>query len=95
MELIFLPLTILFVKWRMLSRLDWGFTIYFLTYAIVLVYYSELPLGSYIGGFYVGIPSVSYFFYIFPYIQTHHPECFVKVMSFLGLSIAFACLLVI
>ncbi len=90
---IFLPLVMVFFKWREFSRFDWFFTVSFVAYSVDLTFLSELPLNSYLGSFYVGIPSISYFLFLFPNIQTHYPDDVVKVMSLVGFLISFVCLL--
>ncbi|MGS0681152.1 hypothetical protein ACVBIO_19190 [Shewanella sp. 0m-8] len=93
MELIFLPLLIVLVKYKHYARAEWLFTLFFLVYALALTTLT-LPPNSRLGSFYIGIPSISYLFYIYPDIQTQYPTSVIRVLSTLGVCTAFIALLV-
>ncbi len=95
MELVFLPLSILVFKWRTCSKYDWVFTLYYLTYSLILVVAKEIALNSRVGLFYLGVPAFSYVAFMLPELQNAMSENVVKVWSALGLSVAIIALLII
>ncbi|GIU16850.1 MULTISPECIES: hypothetical protein [unclassified Shewanella] len=93
MELIFLPLLIVPFKYKQFGRSEWYFTLFFLAYAVTLTTLT-LPLNSRLGSFYIGIPSFSYFFYMYPEIQTQYSSTVLRSLSFFGVVSAFVALVV-
>lgn len=95
MELVFLPLLIVLFQWRNFARPEWGFTAFYLVYAVLLITNSEIPTNSRISSFYLGIPAAAYVTFIFPELYTRYPESAMRVLSVVGLSVALIALLVI
>ncbi|MBL4913410.1 hypothetical protein L2719_01805 [Shewanella schlegeliana] len=93
MALIFLPLLLVLFKYRDFERLEWLFTGLFLAYGVALMG-AEVPPSSRLGGLYLAVPSISYFFYLFPEIQTQYSISVIRVLSMLGVCTAFIALIV-
>ncbi|GIU13374.1 hypothetical protein [Shewanella sp. MBTL60-007] len=92
MALIFLPLILVLFKYREFGRSEWLFSGFFLVYGLALMG-AEVPPSSRIGGLYLGVPSISYFFYLFPEVQTQYSSSVIRSLSLLGVVIAFIALL--
>ncbi|MDW6004000.1 hypothetical protein [Vibrio mangrovi] len=93
MEFVFLPLIIVLFQWRNFESAEWGFTAFYLVYAVLLVTNSEIPTNSRIGSFYLGIPSAAYVTFIFPELYTRYSERAMRVLSVIGLLVAFVALI--
>ncbi|MCG9730482.1 hypothetical protein L1D44_11560 [Shewanella sp. Isolate13] len=92
MVLIFLPLLLVLFKYRELGRFEWLFSGLFLVYGLALMG-AQVPLSSRLGGLYLAVPSISYFFYLFPEVQTQYSMAVLRSLSFLGVVTAFVALI--
>lgn len=88
MELIFTPFLIIFFFWKEKEKEkdEILVSIFYTLYAIGLYFFSELPTNSKIGSLFIGIPSISYLVYIFPFL-IQHDEKVVKTTSFIMIMI--------
>ena len=80
MELIFAPFLIVVLFWKKKTREELFITLLFLVYAISLFLFVDLPTNSRIGSLFVGIPSVSYLAFMFPFL-IQYEEKVVKATS--------------
>lgn len=92
MVLIFLPLLLVLFKYREFGRFEWLFSGLFLAYGLTLIG-ADVPPSSRLGGLYLAVPSISYFFYLFPEVQTQYSAPVVRSLSLLGVGSAFIALL--
>ncbi|SHG15586.1 hypothetical protein SAMN02745781_04105 [Vibrio gazogenes DSM 21264] len=90
---VFLPLMIVPFRWKSFDISQWRFTVYYLLYAISFMQFYHAPLSPYLGSFYLGIPAICYVSFLFPNLQNYYPESAVRMLSIMGLSMAFAALL--
>lgn len=92
MVLIFLPLLLVLFKYREFGRFEWLFSGLFLAYGVTLIG-ADVPPNSRLGGLYLAVPSIAYFFYLFPEIQTQYPSSVIRCLSLLGVVTAVIALL--